>query len=79
VALAAAFAAGAQVIGQHSYHVPGDVVDTAVSTTGTEDRVSLDVGRLTTLKTTVTLGRRRPLDMPPAAGTGLGVVWQLAR
>jgi hypothetical protein len=22
---------------------------------------------------------RRPLDLPPLAGTGIGVVWQLAR
>ena len=53
----------AAVIRQSSYHVPGQVVDTAVSTTGTEDGVSLDIGNLTTLKTTVTLG--------PATWTGL--------
>jgi S1-C subfamily serine protease len=47
----------AQVVRQSSYHVPGEVVDTVVSTTGTEDGVSFDVGRLTTLKTTVTLGQ----------------------
>jgi S1-C subfamily serine protease len=46
----------AQVIRQHSYHVPGEVIDTAVSTTGTEGGVSLDVGMLTTLNTEVTLG-----------------------
>ena len=47
----------AAVIRESSYHVPGEVVDTAVSTTGTEDGVSLDVGRLTILNTKVTLGR----------------------
>ncbi|HTX25600.1 MAG TPA: trypsin-like peptidase domain-containing protein [Streptosporangiaceae bacterium] len=69
--------ASAQVIREHSYHVPGEVVDTAVSTTGTEDVVSLDVGRLTTLKTTVTLGQATwtglmasalPSAQPPAIG-----------
>ncbi len=49
--------ASARVIRQHSFHVPGEVIDTAVSTTGTEIGVSLDVGRLTTLQTTVTLGQ----------------------
>jgi S1-C subfamily serine protease len=45
----------AAVIRQHSYHVPGAIIDTAVSTTGTEGGVSLDVGRLTTLNTTVSI------------------------
>jgi S1-C subfamily serine protease len=53
----ATIVASAQVIRQHSFHVPGEVIDTAVSTTGTEAGVSLDVGRLTTLQTTVTLGQ----------------------
>jgi S1-C subfamily serine protease len=43
----------AAAIREASYHVPGDVIDTAVSTTGTEHGVSLDVGKLTTLNTTV--------------------------
>lgn len=43
----------ANAIRQSSYHVPGDVIDTAVSTTGTADGVSLDVGKLTTLNETV--------------------------
>jgi putative serine protease PepD len=43
----------AAVIRQASYHVPGQVIDTAVSTTSTADGVSLDVGNLTTLNTTV--------------------------
>jgi S1-C subfamily serine protease len=42
-------------IRESTYHVPGDVIDTAVSTTGTEDGVSLDVGKLTTLNTTVAI------------------------
>lgn len=46
----------AAVIRQKSYHVPGDILDTAVSTTGTEDGVSFNVGRLTTLNAKVTLG-----------------------
>jgi len=46
----------AAVIRQKSYHVPGDILDTAVSTTGTVDGVSFDVGKLTTLNATVTLG-----------------------
>ena len=33
--------------------MPGQVIDSAVSTTGTADGVSLDVGTLTTLNTTV--------------------------
>ncbi len=73
----ATVAESAQVIRQHSYHVPGEVVDTAVSTTGTEDGVSFDVGRLTALKTTVTLGQvtwtglmasALPSAQPPAIG-----------
>jgi putative serine protease PepD len=43
----------AAAIREASYHVPGDVIDTAVSTTGTEGGVSLDVGKLTTLNMTV--------------------------
>jgi S1-C subfamily serine protease len=39
-----------------SYHVPGEVYDTAVGTTGTEDAVTLDVGTLVTLNTTVSVG-----------------------
>jgi S1-C subfamily serine protease len=67
----------AAVIRQHSYHVPGEVVDTAVSTTGTEDGVSFDVGNLTTLNTTVTLGQATwtglmasalPSAQPPTIG-----------
>jgi S1-C subfamily serine protease len=72
--------ASAQVVRQHSYHVPGQVVDTAVSTTGTEDGVSFDVGHLTTLKTTVTLGQATwtglmasalPSSQPPVIGAPL--------
>jgi S1-C subfamily serine protease len=67
----------AQVVRQSSYHVPGEVVDTAVSTTGTEVGVSFDVGKLTTMNTTVQLGRLRwtglmasalPSEQPPAVG-----------
>jgi S1-C subfamily serine protease len=40
-----------------SYHVPGQVYDTAVGTTGRQDALTLDVGTLDTLDTTVTVGR----------------------
>jgi len=42
---------------ESSYHVRGQVYDTAVGTTGLEDGVSIDVGTLTTLDTTVTVGK----------------------
>ena len=41
---------------QSSYHVPGEVYDTAVGTTGTEAGVTIDVGTLATLNTTVSVG-----------------------
>ena len=40
-----------------SYHVPGQVYDTAVGTTGREHTLTFDVGTLTTLDTTVSVGR----------------------
>jgi S1-C subfamily serine protease len=69
--------ASAAVIREISYHVPGKVIDTAVSTTGTEDGVSFDVGKLNTLNTTVTLGQSTwtgllasalPSAQPPVIG-----------
>jgi len=42
-------------IRESSYHVPGEVIGTAVSTTGTQDGVSLDVGTVTTLNTNVVI------------------------
>lgn len=45
----------AAVIREKTYHVPGDILDTAVSTTGTQNGVSFGVGKLTTLNVTVTL------------------------
>jgi S1-C subfamily serine protease len=60
-----------------SFHVPGQVYDTAVGTTGRENAVSMDVGTLTTLDTTVAVGTttRSGLmasalesDMPSAIG-----------
>jgi S1-C subfamily serine protease len=42
---------------ESSYHVRGQVYVTAVGTTGRDDGVSIDVGTLTTLDTTVTVGR----------------------
>jgi S1-C subfamily serine protease len=72
--------ASAQVVRQSSYHVPGQVLDTAVSTTGTEDGVFFDIGKLTILKTTVTLGGTTwtglmasalPSSQPPAIGAPL--------
>jgi S1-C subfamily serine protease len=40
-----------------SYHVPGQVYDTAVGTTGRDHTLTFDVGTLTTLDTTVSVGR----------------------
>jgi S1-C subfamily serine protease len=60
-----------------SYHVPGEVYDTAIGTTGRENALSMDVGTLATLNTTVSVGRttRSGLmasvlqsDMPSAIG-----------
>jgi S1-C subfamily serine protease len=45
----------AAAIRAKSRHVPGEVMDTAVSTTGTADGVSFDVGTLTTLNTAVSI------------------------
>ena len=42
---------------ESSYHVPGQVYDTAVGTTGRQNALTLDVGTLETLDTTVTVGR----------------------
>jgi S1-C subfamily serine protease len=42
---------------ESSYHVPGQVYDTAVGTTGRQDALTLDVGTLDYLDTTVTMGR----------------------
>jgi S1-C subfamily serine protease len=39
-----------------SYHVPGEVYDTAVGTTGRQTAVTIDTGTLTTLDTTVSVG-----------------------
>ncbi len=41
---------------ESSYHVPGQVYVTAVGTTGREAALTIDVGTLTTLDTTVTVG-----------------------
>lgn len=67
----------AQAIRQASYHVPGQIVDTAVSTTGKAAGVSLAVGNLTTMNTSVQLGHLKwkglmasalPTAQPPAVG-----------
>ena len=42
---------------ESSYHVPSQVYDTAVGTTGRGSALSIDVGTLATLNTTVTVGR----------------------
>jgi S1-C subfamily serine protease len=42
---------------ESSYHVPGQVEDTAVGTTGRQDALTIDVGTLDYLDTTVTVGR----------------------
>jgi S1-C subfamily serine protease len=62
---------------ESSYHVRGQVYDTAVGTTGRQDALSFDVGTLATLNTTVSVGSttRSGLmasvlqsDMPSAIG-----------
>jgi len=50
-----AVVSSANAIRQSSYHVPGQVFETAVSTTGTAGGVALDTGTLTTLNTTVAI------------------------
>jgi S1-C subfamily serine protease len=40
-----------------SYHVPGQVYDTAIGTTGRQDGLTIDTGTLATLNTTVSVGR----------------------
>jgi S1-C subfamily serine protease len=42
---------------EQSFHVPGEVYVTAVGTVGRQDAVTLDVGTLATLDTTVTVGQ----------------------
>jgi S1-C subfamily serine protease len=46
----------AEAARETSYHVPGQVYDTAVGTTGHQKSLSMDVGTLTTLNTTVSVG-----------------------
>jgi S1-C subfamily serine protease len=67
----------AEAARETSYHVPGQVYDTAVGTTGHQKALSMDVGTLTTLNTTVSVGTttRSGLmesvlqsDMPSAIG-----------
>jgi S1-C subfamily serine protease len=41
---------------EFSYHVPGEVYDTAIGTTGRQDALTIDVGTLATLDVTVTVG-----------------------
>jgi S1-C subfamily serine protease len=42
---------------ESSYHLPGQVYDTAVGTAGRQDALTIDVGTLATLDTTVRVGR----------------------
>ena len=42
---------------ESSYHVPGQVYDSAIGTTGRQNALTIDVGTLVTLDTTVTVGR----------------------
>lgn len=43
---------------ESSYHVQGEVYDTAVGTTGRENSVTMDVGTLASMNTTVYVGRK---------------------
>ncbi len=45
----------AAAVREKTHHLPGEIMDTAISTTGTDDGVSFDVGTLTTLTTTVAI------------------------
>jgi len=54
----ATLARSAQVSRQSSYHVRGQVYDTAVGTTGRANTVTIDVGTLATLNTTVSVGTK---------------------
>jgi len=69
--------ANAKVSREASYHVPGEVYDTAIGTTGRAVALSMDVGTLAILNTTVTVGRTSrsglmasvlQTDMPSAIG-----------
>jgi S1-C subfamily serine protease len=69
--------ANAKASRESSYHVPGEVYDTAIGTTGRAVALSMDVGTLAILNTTVNVGRtsRSGLmasvlqsDMPSAIG-----------
>jgi S1-C subfamily serine protease len=53
----ATLVASAKASREVSYHVPGQVYDTAVGTTGRENQLSIDVGTLAILNTTVSVGR----------------------
>jgi Trypsin-like peptidase domain len=67
----------AEAARETSYHVRSQVYDTAVGTTGTQNYLSMDVGTLSTLNTTVSVGTtdrgglmasRLQSDMPSAIG-----------
>jgi S1-C subfamily serine protease len=51
----ATLVSSAQASREQSFHVPGEVYVTAVGTTGRQDAVTIDVGTLATLNTTVTV------------------------
>jgi S1-C subfamily serine protease len=62
---------------QFSYHVPGEVVDTAVGTSGTQDALTVDVGTLASMNATATAGgvsrtglMASVLQSPPATAIG---------
>ena len=52
-------AANANISSFTSYHVPGVVYDTAVGTTGTTTKVTIDAGTLTDMNVTVDVGQHR--------------------
>jgi Trypsin-like peptidase domain len=53
----ATIVASAEASREASYHVPGEVYVSAVGTTGRQDAVTIDVGTLASLNTTVEVGR----------------------
>jgi S1-C subfamily serine protease len=73
----ATIVAGSYDSRQFSFHVAGEVIDTALGTTGTGDNMSLDVGNLIDLSATTTVGRHSQtgllesaLQSMPSGGIG---------
>jgi S1-C subfamily serine protease len=73
----ATIVAGAYDSKQFSYHLTGEVIDTAVGTSGTGDNMTIDVGTLVNLDATIAVGGKSRtgllesvLQSMPATGIG---------